>query len=98
MTACLAAFGQDTHVFRSDTHLMEVQAVVRDGKGPVDGLTEHDFQLFDKGKPQQIRSFEIARAGRAPMKAGHESNGDLPTAGGKTDAPPVTRPFCSSIT
>jgi VWFA-related protein len=86
----LAAFAQDQQVFRSDTHLLEVQVVVRNGKGPVDGLTERDFQLFDNEKPQEIRSFGIARAGRARMNAGHEPNGVSLTAGENTDTLPVT--------
>jgi len=45
----LSAFAAQTqpptagHVFTSGTHLVEVEVVVRDEKGPVTGLTREDF-------------------------------------------------------
>jgi VWFA-related protein len=59
ITLALMMAGQDQNVFRSDTRLVEVEAVVRDGKGPIQGLTQSDFQLFDNGKLQKISTFGV---------------------------------------
>lgn len=42
---------------RSKSRLVEVNVIVRDKNGPVTGLTQKDFTLFDKGKEQRIASF-----------------------------------------
>ncbi len=42
---------------RSTTNLVQVQVAVRDHSGPVSGLTQKDFQLFDNGKEQGIDAF-----------------------------------------
>jgi VWFA-related protein len=55
----LPALAQEQSVFRSDTRLVEVEVVVRDGKGPVRGLTQSDFQVFDNGKLQKIGTFGV---------------------------------------
>jgi len=48
--------------FQSKVNLVLVPIVVRDGAGHVIGnLTKDDFQLFDKGKPQTIASFQVLR-------------------------------------
>ncbi len=65
----IAGVAQSQNVFRSDTRLVEVEAVVRDGKGPVQGLTQGDFQLFDNGKLQKISTFGVVTSKR-------NSNGD----------------------
>jgi len=58
----IAAIAQDKSTFHSDTRLVEVEVVVRDGKGPVEGLTQEDFQLFDNGKPQKIGAFSVIQS------------------------------------
>lgn len=88
--AALAASGQDRQVFRSDTHLVEVQVVVRNGKGPVNGLTERDFQLFDNDKPREIRSFGIARSGNALARLAQQRKATVASAGETREALPVT--------
>jgi len=45
--------------FTVNARLVILDVVVTDAKGkPVDGLTEKDFQVFEDGKPQRIRSLE----------------------------------------
>jgi VWFA-related protein len=58
-------------VVRLDTELVQVRALVTDGKGqPVDGLTKDDFEVFEDGKPQPISFFSIVRApGREQERA-----------------------------
>jgi VWFA-related protein len=55
----VAAIAQDQSVFHANTRLVEVEVVVRDGKGPVAGLKQEDFQLFDNGKLQKIGTFNV---------------------------------------
>ncbi len=56
----VAAIAQQQQVFRSDTRLVQVDVIVRNDKGPVTGLTQNDFQVFDNGKQRQISSFSVA--------------------------------------
>jgi len=50
--------------FQSKVNLVLVPIVVRDAAGHVIGnLTKDDFQLFDKGKPQAIASFQVLKRG-----------------------------------
>ena len=44
-------------VFNSTTRLVEVNVVVRDKDGPVAGLKQDDFVVFDAGKKQQVAFF-----------------------------------------
>ncbi len=83
--ACLVARGQtpapevSSHdapaTFRVGTNLVLVPVVIRDGKGrAVGNLTQEDFHLFDKGKPQTILKFSVERPG----------SGVIPTVVAKT--------------
>lgn len=48
--------------FRSGVFLVTVPVVVRDGEGRAVGtLAKEDFELFDKGKPQEISRFSIEK-------------------------------------
>ena len=49
--------GDSATVFRSTTHLVQVNVIVRHGGKPVADLKKEDFQLFDNGKPQAISVF-----------------------------------------
>jgi VWFA-related protein len=51
---------ESTAVIRAITRRVVVDVVVTgpDGK-PVPGLTEQDFQVFESGKPQSVRAFEV---------------------------------------
>ncbi len=59
---------------RTEVRMVEVPAVVRDGKGrPVAGLTRDGFNIYDEGKKQTIAAFSVesshargAQAGAAP--------------------------------
>ena len=45
-------------ILRSTTRLVQVEVVVRDGRGrPITGLKQGDFELREDGKQQQIRFF-----------------------------------------
>jgi VWFA-related protein len=56
--------GGDTATFQSGVNLVQVPVVVRDHDGhAVKGLHKEDFELFDRGKLQEIVSFAETRAG-----------------------------------
>jgi VWFA-related protein len=57
---------QSTPVFRSGVDLVLVDVVVRDKSGAVvKGLTAEDFELFEDGARQQIRTFAFEEIGAA---------------------------------
>jgi VWFA-related protein len=56
--AFLLLLGQDT--LRVNTHLVQIDVVVRDKNGPVAGLTKEDFTILDSGKPQRIDVFSVS--------------------------------------
>jgi len=62
----------DTPTFQSAVNLVQVPVVVRDHDGlAVKALHKEDFELFDRGKPQEIVSFAETRPGEqiAPDKS-----------------------------
>lgn len=78
---CLAltAAAQDQPTFHTGTRLVEVNVIVRNSKGPVEGLKKEDFTILDQGKPQQISLFSMTAAGSikdsaAPLPPGTVSN------------------------
>jgi VWFA-related protein len=76
----IAAIAQQQQVFRSDTRLVQVDVIVRHDKGPVTGLTQNDFQIFDNGRQRQITSFSVvvsqtpATSAKAPQSAAPDAN------------------------
>lgn len=64
-----AAAAQAPPTFSVGTRLVQVDAIVRDGHGPVAGLTKDDFTLFDNGKPQKIAVFSVRSARNPEVKA-----------------------------
>jgi VWFA-related protein len=46
-------------VFRVGTKLVQVDVVVRDKTGPIEGLTKDNFTVLDNGKPQTISVFSV---------------------------------------
>jgi VWFA-related protein len=61
--------GQETPTFQSGTRMVLVPVVVRDHDGrTVNNLERENFQVFDKGKEQQIAAFSVER-GEAPGTA-----------------------------
>ncbi|MGA2182887.1 MAG: VWA domain-containing protein [Bryobacteraceae bacterium] len=63
--------------FQSKVNLVVVPVVVRDSKGQAVGsLTKDDFQLFDKGKRQQITKFTVEKASGQPVAAKPGASGN----------------------
>lgn len=62
---------QPQPTFRSNTAVVSVDVVVRDGAGePVRGLTKQDFTILEDGKPQDIQTFtfeEVVTRPRPPI-------------------------------
>jgi len=59
------------------TRLVEVNVIVNDKHGnPISGLTQKDFSILDRGKPQEIRAFSAAT--------------NLPSAPSRDSLPPDT--------
>src|SRR4051794_24952934 len=53
-------------LFKSRVELVTVPVVVRDGRGRmVATLEKQNFQLFDRGKLQEIQRFSVVKAGGA---------------------------------
>jgi len=53
-------------IFRADTRLVEVNALVVDRDGhPLEGLTRDDFTVLEDGKPQAIELFAMTGAAAA---------------------------------
>ncbi len=57
--------------------MVEVDVVVRDKKGPVEGLTKADFTLQDDGKKRPIELFSVTVARRGSAATGKASPGSL---------------------
>src|ERR1022692_2148195 len=69
MGQMIAQSGDASVTFKAGVHLVMVPAVVRDSKGQAVGnLTRDDFQLFDKGKRQEITQFTVEKAGGQAAK------------------------------
>jgi VWFA-related protein len=57
-------------VFKARVDMVSVPVVVRDSKDKVVGtLTKDNFQVFDRGKPQEIVRFSIEKSGDLAAKA-----------------------------
>ncbi len=68
LTAFLAAQAPPT--FRAGTRLVQVDVIVRDGRGPVASLTKDDFTLLDNGRTQKIAFFSVRSApNSAPVQS-----------------------------
>ena len=66
--------------FQAKVNLVMVPVVVRNAQGRAIGnLTKENFQLFDKGKPQEISRFTVEKTG-APGGLESKASGDKPAA------------------
>ena len=67
--------------FRSGVELVEVTAIVRDSEGRVvRDLTQSDFRLLERGRPQQISTFErvsIPQVSSGPKESGLQAPRDV---------------------
>jgi VWFA-related protein len=93
LCVAVCALAQQDPQFRVGARLVQVDVVVRDSRGPVTGLTKDDFELFDKGKPQEISLFAAASARnpvqRPVLAAGEVSNRAAAQASGEASATTV---------
>jgi VWFA-related protein len=65
--ACASEAQSGTTTLKVSVRRVVVDVVVSDGAGkPVKGLTADDFRVFEDGKPQPVRSFEVYRADPQP--------------------------------
>ena len=72
---------ESTPTLSVETNLVIVKVVVHDAAGnPVAGLKKEDFKLFDRGKEQQLSSFEELPGSGLTLSA--NSTGNHSTAGG----------------
>jgi VWFA-related protein len=78
--------------FQAKVNLVMVPVVVRNAQGHAIGnLPKESFQLFDKGKPQEISRFTVENTG-APAGRESKSSGDQPAATAEGKGPPVVAP------
>src|ERR1035438_4296035 len=69
-----------------------VPVVVRNAQGHAIGnLGKESFQLFDKGKPQEISRFTVEKTG-APVGQESKASGNQPAATPEEKATPVVAP------
>lgn len=61
------AFQSDL-IFRSETHLVQINVIVRDKRGPITNLSKNDFALTDNGRLQEIKAFSVNVAAVAGAK------------------------------
>lgn len=76
-------------LFKARVDMVSVPVVVRDPKGKTIGnLTKESFQVYDKGKPQEIVRFTVEKSGSQTLKAAKTVDA-LPTEGeaGTPDVP-----------
>jgi VWFA-related protein len=78
--------------FKAHVNLVMVPVVVRDVHGvAVGNLTKDNFQLFDKGKPQEITRFSAEKIGGKPP-LGADGTAGVPTSSGEAQGRTAVMP------
>jgi len=84
-------------VFKTRVDMVSVPVVVRDSKGHVVGtLTKENFQVFDRGKPQEIVRFIVEKTGEQTAKAAKTADAS-PTQGEPAGMPDVPERFLAYL-
>ena len=65
---CSAKGYQSDLIFRSDTHLVQINVIVRDKHGPITNLSKDDFVLTDNGRLEEIKAFSLNSVAAAARK------------------------------
>ena len=79
--------------FQAKVNLVMVPVVVRNAQGRAIGnLPKESFQLFDKGKPQEISRFTVENTGAPGGRESKASAGQTAAAGAEQKAAPVVAP------
>ena len=87
-----SAEDQNVVKFKAETDLVLVPVVVRDAQGnAVGNLRKEDFQVFDKGKPQEITKFSIEDTS-GHVAADRSLPGGNSPAAGKAETAAMTLP------
>jgi len=80
-------------MFKTRVNLVSVPVVVRDAKGRAVGTyTKENFQVFDKGKPQEIIRFSVEKSGDQAAKAAKTVDA-IPTEGEPAAPPDIPERF-----
>ena len=80
-------------VFKTRVDMVSVPVVVRDSKGHVVAtLTKENFQVFDRGKPQEIIRFTVEKSGEQTAKAAKTVDA-TPTEGEPAGTPDIPERF-----
>ncbi|HEY7792294.1 MAG TPA: VWA domain-containing protein, partial [Vicinamibacterales bacterium] len=80
--------------FRAGTALVQVDVVVRDGKGNfVDNLNKGDFRILEDGKPQTVETFTLVGAPGTAARAAQRGSAATQPAGLPSVVRPPTRPM-----
>ena len=83
--------------FRSGTRLVQVSVIVHDGRRrPVEGLSRHDFRVFEDGREERVALFEVhTRTGSANASA--SSSSDAAAAAPGTFTNRIPSPAASGV-
>ncbi|HPS77533.1 MAG TPA: VWA domain-containing protein [Thermoanaerobaculaceae bacterium] len=80
----------------SEITIVNVDVSVRDKQGPVRGLKQEDFEVFQDGKPQVITNFALYTSPAGPVQSGPAAALPTPTptlpAGTPIEPPPPREP------